>query len=204
MTQEHIQKRKDEILDAAERVFKRKGFEPTTMKDVVEETQMSRGGVYQYFSNTENMFEAIHDRHLKQLPHQLEHLLDQNGTVWEALLTYLHHYYIDNTSQYDVRFGMVAYEYSVTSWRNERHRRFMLNKSQESITAFTDFLQKGVDRGEFSPLQPLKTITFFMFNITDGLMLHASIDDDTSVINGQLEGLKLYLQTALGVNAKDV
>lgn len=200
VTQEHLEKRKAEILEAAVRVFKKKGFEPTTMKDVVEESGMSRGGVYQYFSSTEEMLEALHAKQTISFPEHLEKLLNEHDTVWEALDAYLRNYEVTEEDLQNVPFGIVMYEYSVTSWRNERHRRFMLSHSKQTTQAMANFLQKGVERGEFHPIQPLMTIVYFLFNVTDGLILHETIAHlDIEQLNGQVEGLRIYLKEALGI-----
>ncbi len=47
--------RKKEILDAAKKVFLRKGFDTTTMEDIIVETSLSRGGFYYYYKNTEDI-----------------------------------------------------------------------------------------------------------------------------------------------------
>lgn len=43
--------RKKEILDAAKRVFLRKGFADTVMEDIITETSLSRGSVYYHYKN---------------------------------------------------------------------------------------------------------------------------------------------------------
>lgn len=197
---EHFKKRRAEILEAAKRVFLKKGFEPTTMKDVVEESGMSRGGVYQYFSSTEEMLEALHEQQTDRFLKHLETLLKKHETVWEALDAFLKGYEVSEDDLHDIPFGIVMYEYSVTSWRNERHRQFMLAQSTRNIEAMIRFLQKGVERGEFHPIQPLKTIVYFLFNVTDGLIFHSTIANlDIDHLNGQIEGLRIYLKKALGV-----
>ena len=50
--------RKKEILDAAKRVFLRKGFADTVMEDIIVETSLSRGGVYYHYKNK---VEILHD-----------------------------------------------------------------------------------------------------------------------------------------------
>lgn len=201
VSQEHFIKRRNEILEAAKRVFLKKGFEPATMKDVVEESGMSRGGVYQYFSSTEEMLEALHERQTNIFTEYLSTLLDNHETVWGALNAYLREYEVKEEDLGQVPFGIIMYEYSVTSWRNERHRQFMLTHSKRSVDAMTDFLQKGVERGEFHPIQPLETIVYFLFNVTDGLILQATIANlNIDQLNGQVEGLRLYLKNALGVS----
>ena len=50
--------RKKEILDAAKKVFLRKGFADTVMEDIITETSLSRGGVYYHYKNK---VEILHD-----------------------------------------------------------------------------------------------------------------------------------------------
>ena len=47
------------ILDKAREVFAAKGFKNVTMKDVVDACEISRGGLYLYFANTEELFLAV-------------------------------------------------------------------------------------------------------------------------------------------------
>lgn len=44
--------RKQQIKRAAARIFTEKGFENTTMEDLVKETGLSKGGLYHYYKNT--------------------------------------------------------------------------------------------------------------------------------------------------------
>ncbi|MEV6815649.1 TetR/AcrR family transcriptional regulator [Micromonospora sp. NPDC051296] len=54
--------RKRELLDAARRVFERKGFIETRVRDVVKEAQVSHGTFYTYFDTKEAIFSAVaHD-----------------------------------------------------------------------------------------------------------------------------------------------
>ena len=48
-------KKKQFILDTAKGVFSQKGFNTVTMKDIVDACEISRGGLYIYFDNTEQI-----------------------------------------------------------------------------------------------------------------------------------------------------
>ena len=50
--------RKKEILEAAKKVFLRKGFADTVMEDSITETSLSRGGVYYHYKSK---VEILHD-----------------------------------------------------------------------------------------------------------------------------------------------
>lgn len=49
-------RKKQFILDTAKGVFAKKGYKDVTMKDIVDACEISRGGLYLYFDNTESIF----------------------------------------------------------------------------------------------------------------------------------------------------
>lgn len=51
--------RRKAILDAAERVFFARGLEKATMDEVAEEAEFSKGTIYLYFKNKEDLYLAI-------------------------------------------------------------------------------------------------------------------------------------------------
>lgn len=51
--------RKKEIRDAAMRCFLNKGFQNTTMEDVIKEVGMSTGGVYHHYKSTAEMLKDL-------------------------------------------------------------------------------------------------------------------------------------------------
>ena len=58
MGEKSVQKKKY-ILEKAREVFAEKGFKNVTMKDVVDACDISRGGLYLYFSSTEELFLSV-------------------------------------------------------------------------------------------------------------------------------------------------
>jgi TetR/AcrR family transcriptional repressor of nem operon len=54
--------RRDEILDAAQRFIYTKGFEKLTIRDILDELQISNGAFYHYFASKSLLLEAIIER----------------------------------------------------------------------------------------------------------------------------------------------
>lgn len=50
------EERRRQILDAALQVFSRKGYEKTTMDEIAEKAELSKGVLYYYFHNKEDLF----------------------------------------------------------------------------------------------------------------------------------------------------
>jgi AcrR family transcriptional regulator len=196
VSEEHIYQRKLEILKSAEEVFKRKGFEPTTMKDIVEASGMSRGGVYQYFSSTEEMLREILEQGLRDGKSHIELLIKSNEKIWYALDVFLNEHEVS----LDDPFGVVTYEYFVTSWRNKERKEYLLTRYANSSNIMIELVNAGVDSGEFNPILPTEQIVSFMINVCDGMILQAALaDKNTSNIKGQYESLRIYLRSVLQI-----
>jgi AcrR family transcriptional regulator len=61
------ERRREDILDAAEKVFVRKGFDSATMDDVAESAELSKATIYLYFSSKEEIYFAIFLRGQRKL-----------------------------------------------------------------------------------------------------------------------------------------
>ena len=54
--------RKQQILDAAIKVFSRSGFEKARMDDIAEESGLSKGTLYWYFKNKDEIISNVLER----------------------------------------------------------------------------------------------------------------------------------------------
>lgn len=59
VSDDHLERRRQQILDAARRCFARKGFHLTSMQDVFAESGLSAGAVYRYFKSKNEIIHAI-------------------------------------------------------------------------------------------------------------------------------------------------
>jgi TetR/AcrR family acrAB operon transcriptional repressor/TetR/AcrR family transcriptional repressor of mexAB-oprM operon len=61
-TKEDAEKTRESLLDAAERVFLRRGVAKSTLEEIAREAGLTRGAVYWHFENKIAIFRAMHDR----------------------------------------------------------------------------------------------------------------------------------------------
>jgi TetR/AcrR family transcriptional regulator len=57
--QRRKEKRRNEIIDAAERLFYAKGYDKVTMDEIAQEVDLSKGALYFYFKSKDSIFFAI-------------------------------------------------------------------------------------------------------------------------------------------------
>jgi AcrR family transcriptional regulator len=68
------ERRKQQILVAAKRVFSEKGFNKATMEDIAHEAELSPGTLYLYFKNKEELYASLSLRILQYLLLRIEHV----------------------------------------------------------------------------------------------------------------------------------
>jgi AcrR family transcriptional regulator len=61
------QQRREEIVQAAEKVFFSRGFEKSTMDDIAEQAELSKGTLYLYFKSKEDLHMAVAREAIKLL-----------------------------------------------------------------------------------------------------------------------------------------
>ncbi|MEU5878486.1 TetR/AcrR family transcriptional regulator [Spirillospora sp. NPDC047279] len=59
VSEEHLERRRTQILDAARACFIRKGFHETSMQDIFAESGLSAGAVYRYFKSKTEIIQAL-------------------------------------------------------------------------------------------------------------------------------------------------
>lgn len=62
------EKRRNEILDAAARVFVRHGFHRASMRQICGEAKLSAGAVYNYFPSKDQIIEGLAPASRRRLP----------------------------------------------------------------------------------------------------------------------------------------
>jgi TetR/AcrR family transcriptional regulator, transcriptional repressor of aconitase len=72
VTEAHRTARRDEILQAALRCFADKGYQRTSMADIIDESGLSAGAIYGHFAGKKELFAAVATRVLEARTSDLE------------------------------------------------------------------------------------------------------------------------------------
>jgi AcrR family transcriptional regulator len=74
------ERRRQQILVAAKRVFSEKGYTRATMEDIANAAELSPGTLYLYFKNKEELFASLSLRILQYMTIRLEQVKNDTGT----------------------------------------------------------------------------------------------------------------------------
>ncbi len=80
------QQRKGEIIRAAEKAFFSKGFDKTTMDDIADQAELSKGTLYLYFKSKEDLHMAVASKAITILKSITDEVNQFRGSALEKLL----------------------------------------------------------------------------------------------------------------------
>ncbi|HEU4964946.1 MAG TPA: TetR family transcriptional regulator [Bacilli bacterium] len=199
VTEEHKEQRRLEILKAARKVFAEKGYEPMTMQDVIEETGMSRGGVYLYFSNKEDLFMSMLEQKDDEGWDTFRQELEELPTVW-AFVDQLLADNEDSFNDFTDSLIPAIIEFFVAGWREEKRMERQGVRYQRIIDAMTHMIELGKERGEFRPLLPSDVLARHISTVLDGIALHSLyLKAERVMMKEQIEAFRLSLKHLLQV-----
>lgn len=77
--------KRGQILDGAKRVFMEQGFEAASMNDITRAAGVSKGTIYVYFENKEDLFGSLIERERQRITETVRHALDSDRPLAETL-----------------------------------------------------------------------------------------------------------------------
>lgn len=83
-TPELIAQRREEIVNACEKLYRTMSFKDMTLKDIGEEVPFSRPTIYNYFKTKEEIFLALHQREYDRWNEDLEEIMRSHDALRPA------------------------------------------------------------------------------------------------------------------------
>jgi len=190
------QARKRDILEAAARLFAMHGFHDVKVDDIAEAVGLSKGTIYLYFENKDNLFfsmlserlEAL-DQKLSQALHVEDHFLKQ---LRQFVLTYLG-FFRENESFYKIVHS------EKTRMSMESHYKLHEYGKNTYIKLF-DLIVKlaaqGIANGELRPADP-KDLSLSLVGILNMFIYNNVFQGATDTVEDEAEKIiQLFLHGA--------
>ncbi len=200
VSQEHKEQRRANILEAAKEVFIEHGYERATMKHIMDAAAVSRGGLYQYFSNKEDVYEAILEESLSKSAKSMESLLkNEVSSYWDLLRQSI----FGESGEPDDEMDPMApsnLEFFVTGRNDKRRREYGRVRYIDGMKIYKDIIEQGQKSGEFSTRFDSEILARSIISSIDGLALdHTILPKEDIKLKEQSELLVEYLRMALDV-----
>jgi AcrR family transcriptional regulator len=152
---------RDQIVNAALTLFLEKGYQTTTIQDIIDAAKCSKGGFYHYFASKEDLLYLIHDTFITYELQQAEAVMKGPGTASEKLRQMI----------IDLVDSIELYRPHVTVFFEERrllsYEKFALVKQKRDRyeQLFREVVEEGIRTGEFRADLNARIIVFAIFGM---------------------------------------
>ncbi len=165
------ERRRSEIIDAAEKLFFMKGYEGVSMDDVAKKTELAKGTIYLYFTNKESLFFAVVLRGALIMNSMIEEGVKKAKTGADKLYSTGVSYY-KFYKKYPDYFRLMSYSQSPCFNRDITAETARLG--EESIEIMCECVRIGQADGSIrADIDPLKTAWFLIFS-SESIIKHTA------------------------------
>ena len=162
------EERKDQILEAATRVFTQRGFDEARMDDIVAEAGLSKGALYWYFESKETLITAIVDRVFDWESAQMREIITSDETAprkIEALIEIT----VQDLGKMKPLMP-ILFEFWSLSLRKESVNQAIKRYYQRFLDLIEPVIQQGIAAGDFRPMNVSRAAITFVA-VFEGTML---------------------------------
>lgn len=191
------ERRRQQIIVAAKRVFSEKGFSKATMEDIAKEAELSPGTLYLYFKNKEELYASLSLRILQYLHIRVSHVNkepDRNPvSKLDALIEAMYDVY-----EFDpmIIINMFHLQSSETLKNLSDELLLEINElSSRSIGAIASIFKEGIDSGDFVGHHPNALADIF-WSLFSGVVLWEA---SKKILDDKKDYLKETLKTSFEI-----
>ncbi|MFC2169917.1 TetR/AcrR family transcriptional regulator [Acidobacteriota bacterium] len=166
------EQRRNDIIDAAEKVFFHEGLDEATMDDVAETAELSKGTLYLYFESKEDLYLAITKRGLDILADIFQEAVGSNKRGIDKIKAIGRTYSVF-AKKYPDYFQAIIYHESRTKDSNEECANALACEQQgeKVLRICVDALRVGLEDGSIrSDIDPMKA-AIVLWGQTTGILL---------------------------------
>ena len=162
--------KKQHILDSARKVFVEKGFKNVTMKDIVEACEISRGGLYLYFDNTEQILLEILQMEAEEADDLFTGHISEEDTAADILTLFLKEQKKELLQKKD-NLTVAVYEYSFSHQSTDKNN-MMRRQFDAGVKVLEKLIEAGISNGEFYCENPKGAASNIMY-VLEGMKINA-------------------------------
>ncbi len=145
------QSTKGRIVKTAWNLFYKKGYENTTVEDIIVASKTSKGTFYHYFKGKDSLLGSL-SYLFDQKYEELQETIDPDLSSYDKLL--LLNQELFDMIQESVDISLLAFMYS--SQLVTKDKKHLLDNKRVYYIWITELIQAGVDTGEFTTVKTVK------------------------------------------------
>lgn len=181
-------KKRKLILEKAKQLFIEKGYNAVTMKDIIWECNISRGGIYLYFKSVAEIFmEVIYAHNDQKLKETRTYIAEDKD--FKILIDEYFEKHKKRLLNINNSLVFATYEYRFAH-KEDYDKEFFNNQFLNTKTIILEMLNYGAKKGHISNHNIEDLAMSIMFFIEGISMLGTASDVSEQLVDNQIEFIK--------------
>ncbi|UTW63590.1 TetR/AcrR family transcriptional regulator [bacterium SCSIO 12741] len=183
------------ILQKAFELIYAKGYQTTSIDDIIATTQVTKGAFYYHFKNKDAMGLAIIQEILKPaLSGSFKQILDENENPMESIYQLMHMLLLENEFL-KAEYGCPASNFTqeMSPWNN-KFNTVLSQLNDQWNQSMVDAINRGKEKGFIRLDVNAAQVTRFVISGYWGIRIFGKLEDSKKAYSSYLEELKNYLQ----------
>ena len=170
---------REELLDAAARVFARRGFHGASVEAVSEEAGFSTGAVYSNFASKEELFLSLYEERIQRRRRELRAAVEGSGGGAAGLESATAN--IGEVFRGEPDWFLLYFEFSLHAARNPDFARRFRAVRGEGLNELTQGLAEGLDHAGLGSAIDPGDLARAMRALSHGFALERLVDEESAL-----------------------
>lgn len=163
------QERREAILSAAKNIFAEKGFDAAVLDDIAEKAEFSKGAIYGYFKNKDDLFLSLIEEGLNGLSEIIKGVVEKSFSPIEKIKDLIQRVLVYLEENKDFFRIFTPERGGFTKKKHPEVLKRILPKHQKNIEMVSQVMKEGIRTGVLKKIEPT-SLTFALFGL-----IHSSI-----------------------------
>lgn len=183
------------IIEKSAPIFNTKGYNATSMSDILQVTGLTKGGVYGNFSSKDEIAVEVFEYSIGKLKDALRFKVKKENTAKNklfAILSFYRNYSIKPLTE----GGCPLLNTAIEADDNLPFLKIKAQKALDELLGSLEYIiQKGIQTNEFKADLDAKKEATLIFSVIQGGLMMSKLSDDPKILNNLLEGLKNSIES---------
>lgn len=190
------EERKNEILDAADELFGKKGFDGTSTNDILEKVGIARGTLYHHFKSKEDIMDALIERYSSRLLDVAQEIAaDKSILVFDRIIRVVMSLNISGGSSQEI---MEHIHRPQNALMHQKIQRVIINGVPPILT---EIIREGIEQGLFNtpyPYECMEMVVAYTNTVFDDDMVNMTNEERVSRIKAFIFNVERLLGVESG------
>lgn len=179
---------RDQVMENVMELFWRKGYNGTSMQDLVDVTGLNRSSFYNSFGDKFSLFEEALKKYQKKQNELLQESFSEAKSPKQAIIS------LFKGISDDIRSGnnkgcMLTSCTSELSGEDDRVKSFLVDNKDKVVDAFAQLIQDAQENSEINTSKDPQTLALYLFSSLQGLRLTSMIEPNLEAVIEEILGV---------------